>query len=627
MILDEVGDAPLIVRSSSLLEDRLGSAFSGKYRSLFLANQGSKRDRMSALLDAMTEVYASVFGPDPIAYRRERGLIDFHEEMAILIQEVVGTRIGDFFLPAMGGVAFSNNEFRWSPRIRREDGLLRMVPGLGTRAVDRIGDDYPILAVPGQPGLRVNTTIDEIVRYSPRRVDVINLATSAFETIDLSELLRSCGTDYPAFDKVFSVLKEGVLHRPVPILVDTGTDELVADFGGLIEGTPLVTQVRNILKVLQETLGTPVDIEFAYDGHDFFLLQCRPQSFADEDAPAPIPRDVASEDTLFKAHRYVSNGHVPDITHIVYVDPEAYGQLSEREDLVAVGKAVGELNKLLPRRQFILMGPGRWGSRGDIKLGVGVTYSDINNTAVLIEIARKTGNYMPDLSFGTHFFQDLVEARIRYLPLYPDDGGFLNLNLLHRAPNLLPALLPGYERLANVVRVIDLSGTGRGRVLRVLMNSDLDEAIAFTTDAEETTRPTTTGQGTPRRAVSEDAWRWRMKMAERIGAELDPQRFGVVAFYVIGSTKNGNAGPNSDLDLLIHFRGNPEARQALETWLDGWSLALGEMNFQRTGYSNRELLDVHIVTDEDIAKGDSFATKIGAVTDPALELPLGGPQN
>jgi predicted nucleotidyltransferase len=117
-----------------------------------------------------------------------------------------------------------------------------------------------------------------------------------------------------------------------------------------------------------------------------------------------------------------------------------------------------------------------------------------------------------------------------------------------------------------------------------------------------------------------------MQMAERIATELDPQRFGVAAFYVIGSTKNANAGPNSDLDLLIHFRGEPEARQALETWLDGWSLALGEMNYQRTGYSNRELLDVHIVTDDDIAKGDSFAAKIGAVTDPALELPLGGPQ-
>jgi phosphoenolpyruvate synthase/pyruvate phosphate dikinase len=93
MILDEVGDKPLIVRSSSLLEDRMGSAFSGKYRSLFLANRGTKRDRMSALLDAMTEVYASVFGPDPIAYRRERDLLDFHEEMAILIQEVVGSNV------------------------------------------------------------------------------------------------------------------------------------------------------------------------------------------------------------------------------------------------------------------------------------------------------------------------------------------------------------------------------------------------------------------------------------------------------------------------------------------------------------------------------------------------------
>ena len=190
MILDEVGDQPLIVRSSSLLEDRMGSAFSGKYRSLFIANQGSKNERMRSILDAMTEVYASVFGPDPIAYRRERGLLDFHEEMAILIQEVVGTRLGKYFLPAVAGVAFSNNEFRWSPRIQRADGLIRMVPGLGTRAVDRVGDDYPILAVPGQPGLRVNTTVDEVIRYSPQSVDVINLETNTFETVEMEELLE-----------------------------------------------------------------------------------------------------------------------------------------------------------------------------------------------------------------------------------------------------------------------------------------------------------------------------------------------------------------------------------------------------------------------------------------------------
>jgi len=623
MILDEVGDKPLIVRSSSLLEDRMGSAFSGKYRSLFLANRGNKRERMSALLDAMAEVYASVFGPDPIAYRKERDLLDFHEEMAILIQEVVGTRLGDYFLPAVAGVAFSNNEFRWSPRIKRTDGLIRLVPGLGTRAVDRVGDDYPILAVPGQPGLRVNTTVDEVVRYSPQAIDVINLETNAFETLELADLLAQHGTDYPAFEHVFSVLKDDVLHKPVPLLVDPRRDVLVADLAGLIGSTPFVRNVGNILKILEDALGTPVDIEFAYDGTDFYLLQCRPQSFADEDAPAPIPNDVPREETLFAAHRYVSNGHVPDISHVVYVDPEAYSRLRERSDLLAVGEAVGKLNKLLPRRRFILIGPGRWGSRGDIKLGVNVTYSDINNTAMLIEVARKTGDYLPDLSFGTHFFQDLVESRIRYLPLYPDDDGFLNVHMLHASHNLLGAILPEYERLADVIRVIDVPGSRGGRIIRVLMNSDLDEAIAILAEAGEPdnrTRPDSAGPSRPR---SESHWRWRMQMAEKIASEIDPARFAVAAMYIIGSTKNANAGPSSDIDLLIHFRGDEQQRRDLETWLEGWSLCLGEINFLRTGYANPKLLDVHIITDEDLEERTSFAAKIGAVTDPALELSIG----
>ncbi len=173
--LDDFGEVPLIVRSSSLLEDRLGTAFAGKYKSLFLANQGDKKERLEALLEAVAEVYASIFGPDPIQYRAERGLLDFHEEMAVMIQAVVGRQLGKYFFPAFAGVAFSRNEFRWSSRIRREDGLLRLVPGLGTRAVDRLSDDYPILAAPGQPNLRVNVSIDEAIRYSPGKIDVIDL--------------------------------------------------------------------------------------------------------------------------------------------------------------------------------------------------------------------------------------------------------------------------------------------------------------------------------------------------------------------------------------------------------------------------------------------------------------------
>src|SRR5690606_9145834 len=135
----------------------------------------------------------------------------------------------------------------------------------------------------------------------------------------------------------------------------------------------------------------------------------------------PLPQDIPKNQIIFTAKRYITNGQIENISHIVYVDPEAYSNLQSLSELTDVGKAVGMLNVILPRRRFILMGPGRWGSRGDIKMGVQVTYADINNTAALIEIARQRSSYVPELSFGTHFFQDLVEANIRYLPLYPDD--------------------------------------------------------------------------------------------------------------------------------------------------------------------------------------------------------------
>ncbi|MBN1334382.1 MAG: nucleotidyltransferase domain-containing protein [Deltaproteobacteria bacterium] len=623
LALEDLGDVPLIVRSSSLLEDRVGSAFSGKYRSLFLANQGSRKDRLDALQDAIAEVYASTFGPDPIEYRAERGLLDFNEEMGILIQEVVGCRAGRYWLPAFAGVAFSNNEFRWSPRIAREDGLLRMVPGLGTRAVDRVPDDYPILVAPSKPNLRVNVSLDETVRYSPRKVDVINLETNRFETHDIRTLLKEVGGDYPGAQRVFSALKDGILQRVHPLSTDWKNDDLVVSFEALVQSTPFVRQVEAILKTLQEALGSPVDIEFASNGAEFFLLQCRPQSRSLGDEPVDIPEHVAEERILFTANRYVSNGRMPDITHVVYVDPERYGKVEDRNDLVAVGRAVGRLNNLLPKRQFILMGPGRWGSRGDIQLGVQVTYSDINNTAMLIEIARAKGNYVPDLSFGTHFFQDLVEASIRYLPLYPDDSrSVFNHEFLLRAPSVLESMLPEYASLSPILRVIDVPAATDGRVLKVFMNAERDRALALFAESDLPAVPTGLAREyAPSRA--DDHWRWRQRMAERIATETDALRFGVVAMYLFGSTKNATAGPASDVDLLVHVRGTAQQRTALENWLEGWSLCLAEMNYLRTGFCSDGLLDVHYVTDEDIQKRTSFAVKIGAVTDAARPLAIG----
>jgi len=479
--VDDFGNKPIIVRSSSLLEDRVGAVFSGKYKSLFLANQGSKEDRLEALMDAIAEVYASTFAPDPIEYRSERGLLDFYEEMGIMIQEVVGNRIGDYFIPNFAGVAFSNNEFLWSPRISRHDGLIRAVPGLGTRAVDRIADDYPILIAPGKPELRVNVTPDEVCLYSPKKMDVINLTKNCFETIEISELLMQYGDQFPDIHNIVSLYKDGCIQCPSALYnLDFERNNLVVTFDGLIRRTPLIKQIKTLLNLLREKIGNPIDIEFAHDGKNLYLLQCRPQSYLLEAEPCSIPKNIPEEHIIFSADRYVSNASIPNIQYIVYVNVEGYRQLSSLNELRKIGSIIGKINKMLPKRRFILMGPGRWGSRGDIKLGVNVTYADINNSAMLIEIARKKGHYVPELSFGTHFFQDLVESSIRYLPLYPDEEGTIfNEEFLLQSRNIISELLPEYSSFADTVHIIDVPKSNNGSLLRILMNADINRAVGF----------------------------------------------------------------------------------------------------------------------------------------------------
>ncbi|MBE3088495.1 MAG: PEP/pyruvate-binding domain-containing protein, partial [Chloroflexi bacterium] len=482
LALDDFGDRPVVVRSSSRLEDTLGAAFAGKYKSLFLANQGSKRERLEALMDAVTEIYASVFGPDPIEYRRERGLLDFNEEMAIMLQEVVGRRAGKYFFPAYAGVAFSSNEFRWSPRIKREDGIVRMVAGLGTRAVDRVGDDYPVLVSPGQPGLRVNVGPEEILWYAQKKMDVINLETRRFETVPSERLIREVGFEIPALSQIISVYQDGQLFSPTSNWVNLSEGQPVITFAKLLSSGPFIPMVRDILRILSETLGWPVDIEFACDGdiHKLYLLQCRPQSQAIGVTRVPIPEEIPAERILFSANRFVTTAQVRGIEYIVYVDPDAYDEVGTLEELVQIGRVVGELNGKLPRGRFILIGPGRWGSRGDIKLGVRVGYSDINNTAMLIEVAKRKKDYVPEVSFGTHFFQDLVEAQIRYLPLFPDlDGVLFNDAFFLESPNTLRRWVPSARNLEHVLRVIHIPKVADGATVTVIMDGENDKALAY----------------------------------------------------------------------------------------------------------------------------------------------------
>lgn len=624
VVLEEMGDTPLIVRSSSLLEDRQAGAFSGKYKSLFLHNQGSREERLDALTDAILEVYSSMYNPDALQYRKERGLLNISEQMGILIQEVVGRRVGKYYLPAFAGVAFSNNLFRWSPRIRREEGLVRMVMGLGTRAVDRVNDDYPLIFSPGQPELPVNLTPADIRHYSPKRIDVINLEERRFETLEATAFLREYGHAFEGLHRYVSVFREDFLEERNAFTLDTKREELVITFNHLLTRTDLSATLRHMLRSLSQKMATPVDMEFACDGEHLYLLQCRPQSAGLMGAPAPIPQNIAPSDILFTANRYVSDGIVPDITHVVYVDGEAYHRLSTKEELCAVGEAVGLLNEALPRRKFILMGPGRWGSRGDIKLGVRVTYSDICRAAALIEIAGEKRSYMPELSFGTHFFQDLVEAGIAYLPLYPDgEDTVFRHSFFHGNRNLLPTLLPQYAHLAEVLKVIDVPSSCLGRTLSIHMNAELERAVAFLHSPEAFAghRSPNAFWQTAKSVPAQDHGSWRHYMAKQLACAMDMDAFGVKGLYLFGSTATGQAGMGSDIDLLIHVEAAGDGKlEALRLWLDGWSRSLARINYLQTGYEAEQLLDIHIVTDEDIRNGDPFAVHISSPVDPAEPL-------
>jgi hypothetical protein len=480
IMLQHIGDKPIIVRSSSLLEDSFQATFSGKYKSLFLSNRGSKAQRINALLDAIAEIFASIFGPDPIEYRKERGLLDFQEEMGILIQEVVGTQIGKYFFPTFAGVAFSNNDFRWSPRIEQQDGMVRIVAGLGTRAVDRVGNDYPFLASPGKPGLKVNIDPEDILKYSQRYIDVLNLEANKFETLPIDEVFRDLGNQIPGLDKVISIYQHGTLSPPLGVLWDCQGQELLVTFQKLTESSPFLAQMHLILNILKDAFETAVDVEFAADGERLYILQCRPQSQGKTGQPICLPEKLNNDQIIFQTNKYVTPGYISGIKTIIYVDPEAYQALPNRADMKQVAAIISQLNQVMPAKKFILIGPGRWGSRGDIKLGVQVAYSDINKTAMLIEMAYSKDGYVPELSFGTHFFQDLVEADIKYLPIYPDEvGNFFNRDIFLDYDNQLLKWVPDAGLLTDVVKVIDIDQIKENSVMNVIMDSTKNQAIGF----------------------------------------------------------------------------------------------------------------------------------------------------
>ncbi|MGB9776273.1 MAG: PEP/pyruvate-binding domain-containing protein [Anaerolineae bacterium] len=480
--LDRLGNVPLIVRSSSLLEDNFGTSFAGKYESVFCPNQATPRENLQAVLDAIRQVYASTLNPDALLYRRQVGLLDYDERMAVLIQRVEGFRYGRYFFPQVAGVAFSRNPFRWTPRIDPEEGFLRIVCGLGTRAVERVAGDYPRMVALSHPTLRPEATPAEVRKYSQYFIDVIDLEANEFRTLPVSQVLRP---DYPGLAYLASLWREDYLADFLPV-GDIAPGNIVLTFNRLLREQTFTALMRAILRRLAQAYGRPVDVEFTLDiipgrPHPRFvvhLLQCRPLSSREGAATRSLPTTLAPEDILFIATRLVPDGVVSGIEYAVYVDPRRYATIPDDSTRYEVGRVVGRINQRLAGHRYILLGPGRWGS-ANVSLGVKVGYADIYHTSILVEIAFAGPAGTPEVSYGTHFFQDLVEANIYPLALYPDEGDFFRRDFFEDSPNALPELLPADALLADVVRVIHIPTVSGGRLLDVVMNSQEEKAIAY----------------------------------------------------------------------------------------------------------------------------------------------------
>ncbi len=481
--LQRVGEHPLILRSSTLLEDNFGFAFSGKYDSVFLANQGAVEDRLREFMWGLNRVHMSTYGPAPILYRMGHNLLDFDERMAVLVQKVVGRRHGDYFLPFASGVGYSYNAHRWTPRIRREDGLVRLVLGLGTRAVDRVAADYPRMVPLSHPLLRPEVEADQIARYSQKMVDVLNLQGGKIEALALGDLLAAA--DLPEMGEALSINEEGHLAAPLFRGQPIEPDRACVTFENLLRRGPFVPVIRKVLRNLHEAYRAPVDVEFAWDGGILYLLQCRPFGIKEYRGKVSLPADWPDERILFTTSRVSSNRIVRDIAWVVYVDPKAYGRLSTRDEKLTVGRVVSRLNRLLEGKRYALFGPGRWGSN-DINLGVRVGYEDINNTLILGEVALREGGSTPEVSYGTHFFNDLVEAEIVPLAVCPDDeGSAFRQELLTEAPNRLPELMPEARRLAGVVYVVELPTGFDGRMLQVFLDEEEGRGLGLLAGPDE----------------------------------------------------------------------------------------------------------------------------------------------
>ena len=459
-MLEYFGQSPIIVRSSSLLEDNFGNAFAGKYESVFCVNQGTPQERYEAFEQAVRTVYASTMNEDALNYRMNRGLAMQDEQMAILVQRVSGDRHGDFFFPHVAGVGNSVNLYVWDESIDMNAGMLRLVFGLGTRAVDRTDGDYVKVVCLDNPLRIPPMDYEDQGKFSQHRLDLLSLSDNALASRDLDDVLSlPLKTDQNLFISPDHAAAARMRERGYK---DMRTPYLL-DFKKLFTETKFAAIMREMLALLSKAYDYPVDIEFTANfdkskGFKINLLQCRPLQTKGLGRTVKIPELKDVKDCFISCKGNFMGGSVRlPIDYVVFVRAGAYLKLSER-DKYEVARQIGLINREMKGKNAMLAGPGRWGSTTP-SLGVPVHFTELCNMEVLCEYSSKKEGFMPELSYGSHFFQDIVESEIFYVAVF--DGYqdvIFNPDRILREENLLGSFLPGSGRFADVIHIADTCG-------------------------------------------------------------------------------------------------------------------------------------------------------------------------
>ncbi len=458
-MLDYFGQSPIIVRSSSFLEDGFGNAFAGKYESVFCVNQGTPEERLVNFEQAVRTVYASTMDISALEYRRQRGLSDKDEQMAVLVQRVSGTFFGGYFMPAAAGVGYSYCSYRQSQYIDPEAGMLRIVMGLGTRAVDRAEDDYPRIANLDRPAVTTASGIAEKHQYSQRNVDALDVKSNSLVTLTLNKIVDGLPYWYKNMVLEHDYEAESRLRN-----MGQRRDVWFISCQRLLENKSFTGLMRSMLKSLESAYGNPVDIEYTVnlDEHGDFvmnLLQCRPLYTGQKGGIVNIP-DLPQTDTYFKIQDSslgASGEKAIDI--IIKVDPKLYSAYphSRKPDVAA---AVGKINAYYrdSGKNILLVVPGRIGTSSP-ELGVPVSFADISNVSVVCEVAFSEAGVSPELSFGSHMFQDLVEADISYTAIFGGKRTLVwNPNMFDGGKDIFADICPDSTLPCGLVRVTQSDG-------------------------------------------------------------------------------------------------------------------------------------------------------------------------